>query len=153
MAAGKIVLDDQSKRIIELLQEDGRRSFTDIGRIVGLSEAAVRQRYLRLVEAGVLEITAVTNPMQLGFHRQAMVGITVSGDLDAVAAQVSALPEVDYLLVTAGGFDLMAEVLCEDDEQLITVVNKGIRAIDGVEATHVYMYLRLVKQFYRWGTR
>jgi Lrp/AsnC family transcriptional regulator for asnA, asnC and gidA len=152
MPSGKIVLDDQSKRIIELLQEDGRRSFTDIGRIVGLSEAAVRQRYLRLTEAGVLEITAVTDPLQLGFNRQAMVGITVAGDLDEVAGQVSAMPEVDYLLATTGGFDLMAEVLCEDDEQVIDVVN-GIRALDGVATTHVFMYLRLVKQFYRWGTR
>ncbi|WP_456696664.1 Lrp/AsnC family transcriptional regulator [Aeromicrobium sp. P5_D10] len=153
MASQKHQLDAQSKRIIELLQADGRRSFTDIGRLIGLSEAAVRQRYQRMTEAGLLEITAVTDPMQLGFNRQAMIGINVSGDIDAIADQIAALEAVDYLLITAGSFDLLAEVICEDDSSLIDLINTQIRSIDGVQTTQTFMYLRLVKQFYQWGTR
>lgn len=148
-----IVLDDVSKGIIEQLQEDGRRSYAEIGKAVGLSEAAVRQRVQKLQEAGVMQVVAVTDPMQLGFYRQAMVGIRVSGDTTRVAEQLGAMPSVDYVVLTAGSFDILAEVVCESDEDLIDLLNRRIRSIPGVASTETFVYLRLHKQFYNWGTR
>ena len=147
------LLDDVSKAIIEQLQQDGRRPYASIGKAVGLSEAAVRQRVTRLQEAGVMQIVAVTDPMQVGFPRAAMVGVTVEGDIDAVAAAMERLPEVDYLVVCAGSFDILAEITAEDDDHLLRVVNKSIRGIPGVRSTETFVYLKLRKQFYAWGTR
>src|SRR6218665_621855 len=146
-------LDDVSKTIIELLQEDGRRSSSDIGRAVGLSEAAVRQRVQRLTESGVMQIVAVTDPMQLGFRRQAMIGIRVSGDTRFVAEAVAAIDAVDYVVITIGAFDVLAEVICEDDEDLLALINDSIRTIDGVLSTETFIYAKLQKQLYNWGTR
>lgn len=146
-------LDDVSKTIIELLQEDGRRSYSDIGRVVGLSEAAVRQRVQRLTESGVMQIVAVTDPMQLGFRRQAMIGIRVSGDTRVVAEAVAAIDAVDYVVLTVGSFDVLAEVICEDDADLLALINDSIRTIDGVLSTETFIYAKLQKQLYNWGTR
>jgi Lrp/AsnC family transcriptional regulator for asnA, asnC and gidA len=146
-------IDDTSKRIIEQLQADGRRPYGEIGKAVGLSEAAVRQRVQKLTETGVMQIVAVTDPMQLGFHRQAMIGIRVNGDTRKVADALEQLPAVDYLVMTAGSFDLMVEVVCEDDDDLIELLNGTIRAIPGVTATETFVYLQLRKQLYDWGTR
>jgi Lrp/AsnC family transcriptional regulator for asnA, asnC and gidA len=140
-----------SKRIIEQLQEDGRRSYASIAGAVGLSEAAVRQRVRRLVDAGVMQIVAVTDPLTLGFHRQAMIGITAEGDLEAIAVQLSALPQIDYVVICAGSFDIIVELVCEDDEQLISILNGQLRTIEGVRSTETFMYLRLAKQTYAWG--
>jgi Lrp/AsnC family transcriptional regulator for asnA, asnC and gidA len=148
-----IQLDDVSKAIIEQLQEDGRRSYAEIGKAVGLSEAAVRQRVQKLTDSGVMQVVAVTDPMQLGFYRQAMVGVTVTGDTTVVAEALSKLKEVDYVVLTAGSFDILAEVVCENDEDLIDLLNKQIRNIEGVRATETFVYLKLQKQFYNWGTR
>lgn len=148
-----IVLDDVSKGIIEHLQEDGRRSYAEIGKAVGLSEAAVRQRVQKLQESGVMQVVAVTDPMQLGFYRQAMVGIRVSGDTTRVAEQLGAMASVDYVVLTAGSFDILAEVVCENDDDLIDLLNRRIRSIPGVASTETFVYLRLHKQFYNWGTR
>ncbi|BDZ53607.1 Regulatory protein AsnC [Agromyces marinus] len=148
-----VQLDDVSKAIIEQLQADGRRSYADIGKAVGLSEAAVRQRVQRLTEAGVMQIVAVTDPMQLGFTRQAMIGIRATGDTRVLAEALAEIPEIDYVVLTAGSFDLMAEVVCEDDDQLITLLNSRIRSLDGVIGTETFVYLKLQKQFYNWGTR
>lgn len=146
-------LDDVSKTIIELLQEDGRRSYSDIGRVVGLSEAAVRQRVQRLTESGVMQIVAVTDPMQLGFRRQAMIGIRVNGDTRVVAEAVAAIDAVDYVVLTVGSFDVLAEVICEDDADLLALINDSIRTIDGVLSTETFIYAKLQKQLYNWGTR
>jgi len=146
-------LDDVSKAIIEQLQQDGRRPYAAIGKAVGLSEAAVRQRVQRLQDAGVMQIVAVTDPLQVGFARSAMIGIRVAGDAEAVADALAATPEVDYLVVTAGSFDILAEVVAEDDDHLLEVVNRRIRAIDGVRDTQTFVYLKLRKQIYTWGTR
>ena len=146
-------LDDLSKAIIDELQRDGRRPYAAIGKAVGLSEAAVRQRVQRLQEAGVMQIVAVTDPMQVGFSRAAMVGIRVDGDIEPVAARIEAMAEVDYLVVCAGSFDILAEITAEDDEHLLDVVSAGIRAIPGVRSTETFMYLKLRKQTYHWGTR
>lgn len=145
-------LDDVSKAIIEQLQADGRRPYAAIGQAVGLSEAAVRQRVQRLIEAGVMQIVAVTDPLTVGFSRMAMIGIRCEGDLQAVADTVVALPEVDYVVVTAGSFDVMAEVVCEDDDHLLELLQR-IRTIPSVMSTESFVYLKLRKQFYNWGTR
>ncbi|MGK0741733.1 Lrp/AsnC family transcriptional regulator [Leucobacter sp. Z1108] len=148
-----VALDATSKAIIEQLQLDGRRSYAEIGKAVGLSEAAVRQRVQKLTEAGVMQIVAVTDPMRLGFSRQAMLGIRVSGDTRVVADHLSEMPEVDYVVLSAGSFDILAEVVCEDDDALIELLNHKIRALDGVSTTETFVYLQLKKQKYDWGTR
>jgi Lrp/AsnC family transcriptional regulator for asnA, asnC and gidA len=148
-----VPLDAAAKAIIEQLQQDGRRPYATIGRAVGLSEAAVRQRVQRLVEGGVIQIVAVTDPMQVGFPRAAMMGIRVDGDLTAVADALAALDEVDYVVITAGGFDILAEVVCEDDDHLLEIMNSKIRSIPGVRSTETFVYLKLRKQIYTWGTR
>jgi Lrp/AsnC family transcriptional regulator, regulator for asnA, asnC and gidA len=147
------VLDDVSKGIIEQLQQDGRRSYAAIGKVVGLSEAAVRQRVQRLVDAGVMQIVAVTDPLELGFARQAMVGIRVNGRLEPVADALAELPEIDYVVMTAGSYDLLAELVCESDDHLLSLISGKIRTIDGVVSTETFMYLRLRKQTYSWGVR
>ena len=148
-----VQLDATSKAIIEQLQEDGRRAYATIGKAVGLSEAAVRQRVQRLVDAGVVQIVAVTDPVQVGFARQAMIGIRSGGDLEVLADALADLAEVDYVVITAGGFDVLVEVVCEDDEHLLEVLNTKIRAIPGVLGTETFVYLKLRKQLYNWGTR
>ena len=146
-------LDDVSKAIIEQLQQDCRRPYATIGKAVGLSEAAVRQRVAKLQETGVMQIVAVTDPMQVGFNREAMMGIEVDGDIEAVADLIAVMPEVNYLVITAGSFDILLEVVCEDDEALLGVINRKIRALPGVRRTETFMYLKLRKQIYTWGTR
>ena len=147
------LLDETSKAIVEQLQADGRRSYALIAREVGLSEAAVRQRVQRLLDAGVVQIVAVTDPVQVGFHRQALIGVRVAGDTRPVCAALAAMPEVDYVVATAGSWDVMAEVVCEDDEHLLDLVGAHIRAVPGVVTTETHLYLKLVKQRYDWGTR
>jgi Lrp/AsnC family transcriptional regulator for asnA, asnC and gidA len=146
-------LDDASKAIIEQLQQDGRRPYATIGKAVGLSEAAVRQRVQKLHDTGVMQIVAVTDPAQVGFTRSAMIGITVEGDVDEIALKIGALPEVAYMVVVAGKYDILAECVTEDDEHLLYVVNRQIRTLAGVTATETFMYLKLHKQTYTWGTR
>ena len=146
-------LDDASKRIIEQLQEDGRRPYAAIAKAVGMSEAAVRQRVQRLLESGVIQIVAVTDPVQVGFARQAMIGIRASGDLTKVADALADMSEVDYVVVTAGSFDLLAEVVCTGDDHLLDLLCQRIRAVEGIRDTETFVYLKLRKQLYNWGTR
>jgi Lrp/AsnC family transcriptional regulator for asnA, asnC and gidA len=148
-----VALDDVSKAIIEQLQIDGRKSYSDIGRAVELSEAAVRQRVQRLTESGVMQIVAVTDPMQLGFYRQAMIGVKTIGDSRAIADAIAAVDAVEYVVLTAGSFDMLAEVVCEDDDSLLELLNGSIRSIPGVVETEIFTYLQLKKQQYNWGTR
>ncbi len=142
-----------SKQIIEQLQEDGRRSYATIGRSIGLSEAAVRQRVQRMLDAEVVQIVAVTDPLQVGFRRQAMIGLTVEGDIAPVGDALAAMDEVAYVVTTAGSFDLLAEVVCEDDDDLLTLLSDRIRTLPGVRTTETFVYLKLNKQHYNWGTR
>ncbi|AZH79890.1 MULTISPECIES: Lrp/AsnC family transcriptional regulator [Microbacterium] len=146
-------LDDISKRIVELLQEDGRRPYAEIAREVGLSEAAARQRVQRLTEAGVIQIVAVTDPMQLGFHRMSMIGIRVSGDPRTIAEELTAIPELAYVVVTLGAFDILVEAVCESDEHLLDLIATRIRTIPGVAHTESMLYAGLYKDLYNWGTR
>ena len=146
-------LDASAKRIIELLQVDGRLSYAALAKEVGLSEAAVRQRVQRLLDQGVMQIVAVTDPLQVGFRRQAMIGIRTSGDLVAVGEAVAAIPEVAYIVTTAGSFDLLCEVVCEDDDHLLEVLTNRIRSMESIVSTETFVYLKLTKQHYDWGTR
>ena len=148
-----VVIDDVDKAIVEALQEDGRLPYTKLAKQVGLSEAAVRQRVQRLIESGVVQIVAVTDPMMLGFRRNAMIGLKVEGDLRTVAHDIAAIPEVSYVVVVSGSFDLIMEVVCEDDDHLLALLNDKVRAIPGVRSTETFTYLRLYKQTYAWGTR
>lgn len=148
-----VALDDVSRAIIAALQEDGRRSYASIGKQVGLSEAAVRQRVQRLTESGVMQIVAVTDPLQLGFARQAMIGVRITGDvdIDQVADALAAMEEVDYVVLTAGSYDLLVEVVCESDQDLLDLLARRIRRIGGVHTTETFVYLALRKQTYAWG--
>ncbi len=148
-----VVLDGLSKAIIELLQDDGRQSYATIAKSVGLSEAAVRQRVQRLLDQEVMQIVAVTDPLQVGFRRQAMIGIRVDGDLLPVGDALTAMSEVSYVVTTAGSFDLLAEVVCEDDAELLDLLTRRIRTLPGVQSTETFVYLKLNKQHYNWGTR
>jgi Lrp/AsnC family transcriptional regulator for asnA, asnC and gidA len=147
------VLDEVSKKLVEELQRDGRRSYAALAKSVGLSEAAVRQRVRRLLDDGVMQIVAVTDPLTVGFSRQALVGIKAVGDLRTIAGKLSSLPELEYVVVCAGSFDLLVELVCEDDEHLLRLLDESIRSIEGVRETETFVYLRLVKQTYTWGTR
>lgn len=146
-------LDDVSRAIIEQLQEDGRRPYASIGKAVGLSEAAVRQRVSRLTDSGVMQIVAVTDPLQVGFNRAAMIGIEVEGDIEKVAQALSKFPETDYVVITAGSFDILCEVVCDDDDSLLELINRRIRALPGVRRTESFMYLTFAKHVYTYGTR
>ncbi|KZC93743.1 MULTISPECIES: Lrp/AsnC family transcriptional regulator [Clavibacter] len=145
-SARGLPVDAISRSIVEQLRADGRRSYAEIGKAVGLSEAAVRQRVQKLTDGGVIRIVALTDPQQLGLTRQAMIGVTVSGDVRLVADALAAIPAVDYVVITAGTFDLLAEVVCEDDDELVELLNARIRALEGVVSTETFVYLKVHTQ-------
>ncbi|MCH9830530.1 MAG: Lrp/AsnC family transcriptional regulator [Candidatus Nanopelagicales bacterium] len=146
-------IDDASRAIIEQLQQDGRRPYATIGKAVGLSEAAVRQRVQKMHDQGVMQIVAVTDPAQVGFARSAMIAINVQGDVEAVSNQIAQLPEISYLILVTGKYDLLAECVAQDDDHLLHVTNTQIRNIPGVVSTETFVYLGLRKQTYNWGTK
>jgi Lrp/AsnC family transcriptional regulator for asnA, asnC and gidA len=144
---GPVKLDATAKRIIELLQEDGRISYAAIAKAVGLSEAAARARVQKLLDSEVMQVVAVTDPTQVGFTRQAMIGVRTEGDPMKVGDRLAQVPEVDYVVTTAGSFDLLVEVVCEDDPHLLDVIRQV------VVSSETFVYLKLNKQHYNWGTR
>ena len=145
-------LDEIDKAIIRELQIDGRLPLAQIAPMVGLSQAATRQRVNRLIEKGVIQVVAVTDPVALGLGYQALVGVTVSGDARRVADAIAEIDEADYVIIVAGRFDIIAEIVCSDSDAFMSVVNDRIRAIPGVVTLETLNYLRLVKQTYSWGT-
>lgn len=147
-----IDIDEVDKAIIRHLQEDGRMPYSRLGPAVGLSQAAVRQRVQRLIEKGVMLVVAITDPVTLGFAVQAMIGIGVEGSVRAVADALSALHEVEYVVITAGRFDLLVELVCKDMRALFDVVNDRIRPVKGVRSTEIFTYLALAKRSYSWDT-
>jgi Lrp/AsnC family transcriptional regulator for asnA, asnC and gidA len=146
-------LDALDRKIISLLQQDGRRAYGAIAEEVGLSEAAVRRRVQRLRDSGVMQIVAITDPLQLGYGREALIGIRVQGDVRLVADKVAAIKEANYVVMTAGSFDIIAEVIAEDDNDLVHLLNDSIRSIPGVTEVETFLYLKLAKQTYEWGTK
>lgn len=145
-------LDATAKRIIELLQEDGRISYAAIAKAVGLSEAAARARVQKLLDSEIMQVVAVTDPTQVGFTRQAMIGVRTEGDPMKVGDRLAQVNEVDYVVTTAGSFDLLVEVVCEDDPHLLDVIRR-VRELEGVVSSETFVYLKLNKQHYNWGTR
>ena len=145
-------VDETDRAIIEQLQIDGRISYTKLGAAIGLSEAAARQRLQRLIDGEVVQVVAVTNPLSLGYRRMAMIGVHTEGPTDTIASTLEAFPDIEYLVVTAGSFDLMCEVVVPDDHALLHLTNR-IRAVPGVTNTETFIYLSLVKQNYAWGAR
>ncbi len=150
---GPVSLDEVDRRIISVLQGDGRCPYGTIAEQVGLSEAAVRRRVQRLREAGIMDIVAVTDPLQLGFSREALVGIRVQGDVRLVADKLAAIDEVNYVVLCAGSFDILAELVTVDDDSLLHLLNDSIRSIPGVTEVETFVYLKLAKQTFNWGTR
>jgi len=146
-------LDEVDKAIVRELQHDGRMPYSQLAPLVGLSQAAVRQRVQRLIDGGVVQVVAVTDPLRLGFTVQAMVGVRASGDLRRLAARLAAVEEIDYVVVTAGSFDLLLEVVCADNDALLELLDREVRSLDGVRGAEVFTYLHLEKQTYSWGTR
>jgi Lrp/AsnC family transcriptional regulator for asnA, asnC and gidA len=143
-------VDDLDRAIIEHLQRDGRSPYTRLAAAVGLSEAAVRQRVQRLLDAGVMQVVAVTDPLSLGLRRMALVGVRTEGDVSVIADQVAAFDDVEYVVITAGSFDLLVEVVVADDEQFLALTNR-LRSVPGVRSTESFLYLRIAKQTYAWG--
>ena len=146
-------LDTVDRRIVELLQRDGRRPYGAIAEDVGLSEAAVRRRVQRLRDAGVMQIVAITDPLQLGYGREALIGVRVQGDVRTVADKIASIEEANYVVMTAGSFDIIAEVIAVDDNALVHLLNDSIRSIPGVTEVETFLYLKLAKQTYAWGTK
>jgi|SRR5581483_3412944 len=144
-------IDDLDRQIIEALQVSGRESFRAIAARIGVSEATVRARYTRLTAEGILQVVAVTNPLGLGFE-QAIVGVKTSGPPSTVADEISRWSEADYVVVTAGQFDVIVEVVTAGRAELLELTNR-MRALDGVVSTETFLYLEMWKQLYDWGTR
>lgn len=143
-------IDETDRAIIEELQRDGRVPYTRLGAAVGLSEAAARQRVQRLIDSGVMQVVAVTNPLSHGKRRMAMIGVRTEGPTDDIAKTLQAMRDIDYLVVSAGSFDLMVEVVVADDGDLLDLTNR-IRGVPGVRSTETFIYLDLVKQTFTWG--
>jgi Lrp/AsnC family transcriptional regulator, regulator for asnA, asnC and gidA len=141
-------LDALDEAIVAVLQEDGRRSYGEIGEAVGLSEAATRQRVNRLRESGAIRIVAIADPVALGRGVVATIGLRVSGDTRRAASRLAAVDTVEYVVVTAGSFDLIVEVVCADEEELLAVINDEIRSIDGVRETETFMHLHTEKNVF-----
>jgi Lrp/AsnC family transcriptional regulator for asnA, asnC and gidA len=143
-------LDDVDRRIIDQLQEEGRRPYTEIARAVGISEASVRQRVASLTDRGVIQIVAATSPIALGMI-QAFVSIRVSGaDLQQAAEQIAAIPEVDYVAVCTGPTDLLVGIVCRDNQHLLEITN-AIRQVAGVTETDTAVVLSELKDSYRFS--
>jgi Lrp/AsnC family transcriptional regulator for asnA, asnC and gidA len=140
------------RAIIEALQKNGREPFRRIADQVGVSEATIRARYARLCDDDIVQVTAVTNPLGLGFDAQAMVGIRTAGAPEPVAEEIARWEEADYVVITAGQFDILVELVCADRRELLDLTNR-IRAVDGVVSTESFLYLELWKQLYDWGAR
>lgn len=144
-------IDEADKAIIGELQVDGRLAFAKLAPRVGLSEAATRQRVNKLLERGVVQVVAVTDPSMVGLKHQAMVGINVDSDVREVANEVAKIAAVDYVVIAAGRYDLLVEVFCADQAEFVDIVNDQIRPVPGIGVLEILSYLTIVKQTYNWG--
>jgi Lrp/AsnC family transcriptional regulator for asnA, asnC and gidA len=153
MSTDFAAIDELDRAIIALLQDDGRRSYGEIGKAVGLSEAAARQRVNRLRDSGMIRIVAVTDPVRLGLGVVATVGVRVTGDVREVAGRLAEVDQIEYVVITAGSYDLLLEVVCSSEDELLDVISDGIRAVEGVRETETFVHLRTEKNVYLWGRR
>lgn len=143
---------DLDKSIVRAPQRDGRLRYSQLGAEIVLSESATRQRVNRLTERGVMQIVAVTDPAKIGLPIQAMLGINVDGDIRTVADELAAVEQFEYVVVDADKFDILAEGVCSDSDDLLRIGNACVRSIPGVRETEILTYLKLVKQTNTWGT-
>jgi Lrp/AsnC family transcriptional regulator for asnA, asnC and gidA len=143
----RFALDDVDRALALALQDDGRASYTKLAELVGMSQAGVRTRVQRLLASGAVQIAAVADPFAFGFSITAMLGVTFTGDLHALAERMATLDAVHFVAVTAGRYDALAEVVCVDSDDLLTLVNDRIRSIEGVKDVDVITYLKLHKQW------
>ena len=150
MSEGQYTLDAVDKELIRALQTDGRMSYADLASRVGLSAPAVRQRVQRLTDSGVLQIVAVTDPLKLGLPVMALVGVAVDGDIRETADRIATIPEVIYVVVTAGAYDMFVEVVCRDTDMLLTVVNDHIKSIPGVRVAESFVYFDIHTHRFTW---
>ncbi len=142
-------LDSIDYHIIKRLRQDGRTPFTQIAQELNVSSGMIRMRYNRLVERGYLQIVAITNPLNIGYNAVALIGIRVDGKkLVEVAEAIAQLEEVDYLIITSGRFDLFAEVICRDHDELFHFLSEKLYQIDGVKESETFMHLKIVKEIY-----
>ncbi|MBX7071358.1 MAG: Lrp/AsnC family transcriptional regulator [Microthrixaceae bacterium] len=148
-----IELDDIDKRIVTELQRDGRISYADLGPIVGLSPAAVRQRVQRILDAGIVQVVGVTDPQALGFPVMAMLGVQVDGDVTAIADRIAEVDGVIYIVMSAGSFDLMVEVICEDTMALLDLINARVKTVPGVRRVESFVYFGIHTHRFGWGVR
>jgi Lrp/AsnC family transcriptional regulator, regulator for asnA, asnC and gidA len=147
-------LDDLDKAIIKVLQLDGRRPYAQMSRELRVPEATVRQRAERLIARGIVQVVGVTDPLAMGFEQPAFIGLKIEpARLDEIAGRLADLDEVTYVVVTAGRFDLICEVVCADNDHLLQVLTEKIARIDGIRSSETMVELRFVKESYRWGTR
>lgn len=146
-------IDETDLKIIAALQEDGRRTYGEIGELVGLSEPAARQRVHRLRDEDVLRIIALTDPVRLGLRTVAQSFIRVDGDVKKVARRLAKIDAVEYVVVVTGNVDLMIEIVCEDEKRLFEIVNDEIRVIPGIRDTETLLVLHIEKQVFNWGAR
>ncbi len=144
-------LDEVDRAIIVALQRNGREPFRRIAAGLGVSEATVRARYTRLVDDAILQVTGVTNPLGLGFDSQAMVAVRTAGPPEPVAEEIARWDEAGYVVITAGQYDVLVELVCTDRRHLLELTSR-IRSLDGVTSTESFLYLELCKQVYDWGT-
>ncbi len=144
------MIDDVDREIIRFLQTDGRMAYSTLGRLIGLSDAATRQRVRRLTARGVIDIVAVTDPVKIGLGYQALLGVTVTDDARKLAAEIGSMDDAVYIVLTAGRYDLIVELVCTDGDTFVTHVN-SIRTMDGVMGVETLPYLGITKQTYDWG--
>ena len=144
------MIDNVDREIIKFLQTDGRMAYSTLGRLIGLSDAATRQRVRRLTADGVIDIVAVTDPVKIGLGYQALLGITVTDDTRELAAEIGAMDDAVYIVLTAGRYDLIVELVCTDGDTFVSHVNT-IRTMDGVMSVETLPYLDITKQTYDWG--
>ena len=153
MSGLPIELDDIDKRIVTELQRDGRISYADLGPIVGLSPAAVRQRVQRILDSGVVQVVGVTDPSAVGYPVMAMLGVQVDGDVTSIADAIAAVDGVIYIVMSAGSFDLMVEVICEDTMALLDLINRKVKTVPGVRQVESFMYFGIHTHRFGWGVR
>lgn len=144
------MIDDIDREIIRHLQTDGRMAYSQLGQLIGLSDAATRQRVNRLTATGVIDIVAVTDPVKIGLGYQALLGITITADARKMAAELGAIGDAVYVVMTAGRYDLIVELVCKDSDTFVDHLNE-IRTVDGIESVETIPYLGITKQTYDWG--
>jgi len=141
--------DDLDIAILEKLRNDGRLPYTEIAQALSVSEGTVRNRVARLVEEGVMQIVGLIDPVRMGYDTPAMIGVAIhNADIEEAARQIARFPEVSYLIMVSGGFDLMVEVICRNREDFTAFINQKLRKIPGVAQTQSFFILRTVKMAY-----